>query len=718
METRRRADEAYEQLRIRLEQQEMISEISKSFLSSGDSVAIINDALAKFGSYLQVDRVLSFGIDYERQDTYLAYSWYSESAPPPKPTFPKLINLITSILPENLHESFAAPAIQCPDVTADPQSPFHELTSVDIRAFICAPLYVKGHLWGIISVEQCDGAREWTDNEISYITMTASIISGAIMRDVYNSKLELALRDMTAASKAKGEFLSNMSHEMRTPLNAIIGMTNIGKAAKSQERKNYALSKIEDASSHLLGVINDVLDMSKIEANMLELSPVEFNFDRMLQRVVTFINFRVDEKLQQLSVNVDATVPRFVVGDDQRLAQVITNLLSNAIKFTPENGKIHLNASLVKEVDGICTLRIEVIDTGIGISPEQHEKLFQSFAQAESGTSREFGGTGLGLAISKRIVELMDGKIWIESELNKGSRLIFTVDVARSEKHIRSTLSSGINWNNVRVLTVDDEEAVRNHFRNLFELINVRCDLASNGLEAWHMIEANGDYDVYFIDWKLPGIDGLELTRRIKGREGSKHSVVTMISSVDWTAIKEKALSAGVDRYLLKPLFSSAIIDCVNECMGMGCARVSQAAEAQPKSLFDGKRLLLAEDVEINREILISLLEDTKLVIDCAENGKEALDMIMAAPEKYDLVFMDVQMPQMDGLEATRHIRALPDAKAQSLPIIAMTANVFKDDINACLEAGMDGHIGKPLDLDEVYVQLYKYLGGIEVSSV
>jgi len=405
-----------------------------------------------------------------------------------------------------------------------------------------------------------------------------------------------------AASRAKSDFLANMSHEMRTPMNAIIGMTAIGKRAIDIAEKNNALTKIGDASTHLLGVINDILDMAKIEADKMELVPVEYQFEKLIQTVLTVNHFRSDEKKQILTVNVDSTIPSFIIGDEQRLAQVITNLLSNAVKFTPEGGKIHIDACLSGENPASlesgddCELRIDVTDNGIGISPEQQEKMFAAFEQVQSGTSREYGGTGLGLAISKRIVELMGGKITVESELGKGACFSFTVKVKRGKKN--------------------EDPADRAEAKNT-------------------------------------------------------------------------------------------------------------AGSIAPKTgEFNGKRLLVAEDIEINREILIALLENLGLNIDCAENGKEALDMIKTAYVNngggYDIVFMDLQMPHMGGLEATRQIRAFEKEQLKKdgispgtsgIPIIAMTANVFKDDIDACTAAGMDDHLGKPLDFEKVLEKLRKYLG-------
>jgi signal transduction histidine kinase/DNA-binding response OmpR family regulator len=530
-----------------------------------------------------------------------------------------------------------------------------------------------------------------------------------------NHEYEKARKTAEDASRTKSNFLSNMSHEMRTPMNAIIGMTAIGKSAATIEQKDYAFEKIETASRHLLGVINDILDMSKIEAGKLELSLSDFDFEKMLQRVVNVINFRVDEKRQVLAVYIDEKIPRMLCGDDQRLAQVITNLLSNAVKFTPENGSVRVDTRLLEEKDGVYTIQIEITDTGIGISEEQQARLFSSFQQAESSTSRKFGGTGLGLAISKRIVEMMGGRIWIKSEPGHGSTFGFTVQAGRGASQKRAPLIPGADRAKLRVLAVDDALDVRAYFADIARGLGISCDTAAGGGEAWALIDRNGPYDIYFIDWKMPGMDGIELSRRIKGRGGNE-PVIIMISSVEWSAIEKDAREAGISRFLPKPLFPSVIEDCVNECLG--AAPVQDAGESETDD-FSGHRVLLAEDVEINREIMLSLLEPSGLVIDCAENGAEALKLFAENYGSYDMVFMDVQMPEMDGYEATRRIRAFEEGRGkelaarkypQGVPIIAMTANVFREDIEKCLEAGMNGHLGKPLDMDDVLGSLREYL--------
>ncbi|MDR2572858.1 MAG: response regulator [Desulfovibrio sp.] len=523
-------------------------------------------------------------------------------------------------------------------------------------------------------------------------------------------ELEDALEQSQAASRAKSEFLANMSHEIRTPLNAIIGMTSIAQHSDDPARKNYCLGKIETASTHLLGVINDILDMSKIEANKLELSSVSFVFEKMLQNVANVINFRMEEKQLAFSVHIGRDIPDMLIGDDQRLAQIITNLLGNAVKFTPERGAIRLNAFLLKEEGNACTVQIEVKDSGIGISKEQMSRLFASFEQADNNTTRKFGGTGLGLAISKRLVEMMGGRIWVESEVGKGSTFAFTARLERGAgKQWENQLRPGVHWGNLRLLVVDDMPEMREQFADIAQPWGIVCDLAASGEEALALIREKGPYDMYFIDWKMPGMNGIELAGRIKAGYSGKN-VITMISAMEWHNIETEARSAGVDKFLSKPLFPSSIVDCINSCLGLEALEISVRKTAPKLDNFEGCHVLLAEDVEINREIVLSILESSGLIIDCVENGLQAVEIFRKLPDRYDMIFMDLQMPEMDGFTATRHIRALDMPRAQSIPIIAMTANVFKEDIERCLEAGMNDHVGKPLNLADVLDRLRKYL--------
>ena len=526
--------------------------------------------------------------------------------------------------------------------------------------------------------------------------------------------LSHAREEALRASSAKSAFLANMSHEIRTPMNAIIGMTTIGKQAIDLERKNYAFEKIESASTHLLGVINDILDMSKIEAGKFELSLAEFSFEKMLQKIVNVLNFRIEAKRQLFTVHIGGTIPDMLVGDDQRLSQVIANLLSNAIKFTPEGGSIRLDAQCEEEDGAHVILRIEVSDTGIGISSKQQDQLFQAFQQAESDTTRKFGGTGLGLAISKRIIELMGGKIWVESEPHQGSTFIFTVRLGCGSVFSSKDTAPALHWARIRVLVVDGMPEFLEYFEAMARQIGFGCDIALSGQEALDRIGQNGAYDLYFIDWKMQNMDGAELARRIKADQ-SASLVVAMISATEWNVQKNEGKSSEADTFLAKPLFPSVVADCISKCLGLERATAAEKSKPAERESFAGRHVLLVEDMEINREVLLSLFEPADLIIDCAENGAEAVHMFSANPDRYDIIFMDVQMPEMDGYEATRRIRAIDTPQARQIPIVALTANVFQEDIDKCLAAGMNDHVGKPISFEGVLEKLHKYLAESQV---
>ena len=594
----------------------------------------------------------------------------------------------------------------------------NNLLARGILSILVVPVLLRDFFWGFVEFDDCENERVFSENEESILRSGSMVLANAVLRNEMTLSIRAALDKAEGASRAKTNFLSNMSHEIRTPMNAIIGMTAIGKSAAAIEKKDYAFEKIESASTHLLGIINDILEMSKIEAGKFELSMLEFSLEKLLQKAANVSLFRMDEKRQKFSVYFDKDIPHTLIGDDQRLTQVITNLLSNAVKFTPEEGSIRLSVHLEAAEDDLVTLRFSVKDTGIGISPEQQARLFSSFEQAESSTSRKFGGTGLGLAISKHIVELMNGKIWIESELGAGASFIFTIQAKRGEKKQESKLLADVDWSNIRVLSVDDDPDILEFFSSLAAGYNIKCDCASSGEQALQMISKDR-YDVFFIDWKMPGMDGIELSRRVKEVEADK-SVIIMMSAAEWNAIESEAKQAGVNDFLSKPLFPSTIVDYINKYIGN--VDVSSTIKEIPREMpvFPGRHLLLAEDVEINREIVLTMLEPLELQIDCAENGAEAVGKFSEKPGFYDLVFMDLQMPEMDGFEATRRIRAFEAERQEKnvqllgrpkgVPIIAMTANVFHEDIQKCLEAGMDDHIGKPLDFSEVIEKLKLYI--------
>ena len=583
----------------------------------------------------------------------------------------------------------------------------------NILSILIVPVFLREEFWGFVGFNDCHRERLYTANEESILRSGSLLIANALLRNEMTRELASALDKARAASQAKSSFLSNMSHEIRTPLNAIIGMTMIGKSSPETDRKNYAFEKIEGASSHLLGVINDVLDMSKIEASKFDLSEIDFDFEKMLQRVVNVIGFRVNEKNLSLSLHLDPNIPRRLTGDDQRLAQVITNLLSNAVKFTPDSGAVSVYVKLTGEEDGAYELRITVKDSGIGISEEQQRRLFTSFEQAESSTSRKFGGTGLGLAISKHIVELMGGTIWVESEIGGGASFIFTVRL-RAARDDGSKPAPAIRREGIRIIVVDDHVETLEYFMLLGERMGVKCDAAKSGREALTMLGEDGAYDICFIDWQMPVMNGIELSRRIR-EIGLKEPVIIMISAYDWNSVEREAKEAGVDGFLSKPIFPSDIVDCINNHIGVKIISDIEKNAPGPTESFEGRRILLAEDIEINREIVVALLEPSKLGVDCAVNGAEAVRMYNESPDAYDMILMDLQMPEMDGLAATKLIRASGLDGAADIPIAAMTANVFREDIEKCMAAGMNGHIGKPIDYDEMMETLRRYLKPLPV---
>jgi len=671
----------------------------------------IRRCMEMIGNHINIDRIniwKSIIIDGEMQ-FYRDFGWESEETRKTIPlekhmkTFPYMS--MNKDWFNTLRDGGVIKAI----ASELPEKVFDTLSKVGVKSILFVPVFMQGEYWGYVSYDNCHEAKLYPDEEVDILRSSALLMASSLARSEMLEQLIQAREEALLSTKAKTDFLASMSHEIRTPLNAVIGMTSIGKNATSMERKDYCFGKIEDASKHLLGVVNDILDMSKIEANKLELSEVAFDFEKMLQNVVNVAAFRIDEKKQHFMVYIDKAIPESFMGDDQRLAQVTTNLLSNAVKFTPEGGSISIKTNLDSVVGDIYSIRFEVKDTGIGISKEQQGKLFSDFQQADASTSRNFGGTGLGLAISKRIVEMMGGDIWVESEIGKGSSFKFTVKLRQaSESEKPRKLGKGITPRNLRILFVDDDKAVREYFEDISSRLGFECDLADGGIQAQKYIDTKKQYDIFFVDWRMPDIDGLEVSRYIRENVGSR-PIITMISSYEMTAIEEQAKEIGIDRFLPKPIFPSSIADLIAECLGKQAVDKLRGDDSDSDN-FNGARILLVDDVEINREIVISLLEPMSLVIDCAENGKEAVDMYKADPFEYDLILMDLQMPVMNGYEATEQIRALEFDHAHDIPIIAMTANVFKQDIDQCIESGMNAHISKPIDLDEVVSLLREYL--------
>jgi len=522
-----------------------------------------------------------------------------------------------------------------------------------------------------------------------------------------------ALRKANEASNAKSNFLSSMSHEIRTPMNAIIGMTQIAAKTNDVDKLKYCLTNIENSSSHLLGLLNDILDMSKIEAGKFELEHAQMSIEKMLIKVCGLITGKVEQKDIQFNITLGANMRMHYIGDELRLAQVITNLLSNAVKFTPVGGKIDLSVKETELEDKYSILRFSVKDNGIGMTDDQIGKLFGAFEQAESGTTRKYGGTGLGLAISKSIIEKMNGRIWVNSVPDYGSEFTFEVRLERRDHEKDSIVFGSIRASDIKILISDPDTEARENLKSILESFGMKADETDNVVEAVDLAtkarEIGKPYDVVFVDYVLANEKGVWFINNSEFTI-NKNNVVVMTTFLNWTAIAETLRGIGVNRFVPKPLFPSSIMDIITEIIGEQARSIEITSEktVSAPDLSD-ITLLLAEDVEINREIFFALLEETKINVEAAENGLIAVEKFKEDPNKYSIIIMDIQMPEMDGYDATISIRSLDNERAKTIPIVAMTANAFKEDIEKCLDCGMNDHLSKPIELNTVMEKILYY---------
>ena len=572
--------------------------------------------------------------------------------------------------------------------------------------------------WDLEYVHQKTGEHRWFHNvamgsEVNGKKKYILVLSDRTSDRKMNQALSEAVRAAETANKAKSTFLSNMSHDIRTPMNAIIGFTTLAVSnIKNQEKVQDYLSKILSSSNHLLSLINDILDMSRIESGKMHLEETEVNLSDLLHDLKTIIGGQIHAKQLELYMDVMDVTDEDVYCDKTRLNQVLLNLLSNAIKFTPAGGTVSVRLKQYQGTDKERSLyEIRVKDTGIGMSSEFARKIFDPFERERTSTVSKTQGTGLGMAITRNIVDMMGGTIGIQTKKGKGTEFIVRLPlrIQSGHRHVEKIAE----LEGLKALVVDDDFNTCDSVTKMLIKVGMRSEWTLSGkeaiLRARQSMEMGDAFHAYIIDWRLPDMNGIEVTRRI--RSLGDDTPIIILTAYDWSEIEEEAKDAGVTAFCSKPMFMSDLRETLMTALGEKQDEIHDGVFPSVGPELKNKHILLVEDNELNREIALEILTNCGFCVDTAENGVEAVEKVKNSTEEmYDLVLMDIQMPVMDGYEATRQIRAINDSALSRVPIIAMTANAFSEDKQTAISVGMNGHVAKPIDINVLLPMILKYM--------